>query len=969
MKLKLSLLFVILFVTANTTFAQYFVTGSTSNSVRWNQLKDGDKRVVYPDYFYPKATIIEGYLDSVRSVITYGLDSNIEYIPIILHPKQVRANGLVTWTPRRMELYTSPSDDLGSLPWLKQLAVHEYRHVVQMSNLNVGFTKVLGYLIGEQAVGAVTIAVPGWFFEGDAVLAETQLSINGRGKQPEFSINHRAMLNEAPETSRYDKWKGSSMNTPYPSMYEMGYWPALAGQTFYDPYIWDNMMNYCGRNPIVAFFYDRSLKKKYGKTSTEIVYETYERLDDFWRDASNEPNSSAFIPNSYELYEKQTNPIMLDSTTILTYGYNMNTPHSMFQTDIENGERRVVENSVFLSSPQIVKGDNVYWTEYKQSLFWEQESESLIRTAKIVRKDDKIEFKEHQYIRNGDDNVYHITSIDHLNQFAYISYDMLQNPSLVVVDSAFVEVSRADFEGWDTSINSMSYDNLTKRLYLFVLNNDGVSLQSFDLVSGCFSVVKSPSHVAQRQMSARDGKLYFTSTASGKDENHVYDLTSGREWQTTSSQYGSFYPTPVFEYQGDSIQMVSSYRRMGYSLAKQRVNRDSLKEVAIEYMPNTRLHPSWYEWDNMKIDTINITPDSSAVNLSRVKPFRKLAHMFNPHSWVPFTIDVDKLINERQIYIGVGATVMSQNLLGDMITTLGYGYVPKNKMSLLTSSLSYTGLPVHFDVNINYGGMEQGRYFSGDIHSYYSNKLDKDLSVKAIASLPINLSNGKYSKSLNPYIQYNYTNALKISEVHDDRVVISEGINKATFGVSWQKYKYKGVRDLESPLGYAVSLSSSLDPFSDDFGKVYSLYGSLSLPGLCASHSTIVRANVQYQQQGRYNFMQASIYPRGNDLIYSPRNLYAFAGEYKFPLAFPDGGIRHLLYLKRISLGLFGEYAYNRYFTSKGTSLIQPYTYGMELMFDYTVFSAATQLFTGISIFKPSESDKLMFGFSFNVAF
>ncbi len=969
MKQKLSILLLLLSLAYNTASAQYFVTGSTSNSVRWSQLKSEGKRVIFPEFFYPKATIIEGYLDSVQSVITYGLAPKMEYIPIILQPLQTRANGLVTWTPRRMELYTTPSDNLGSLPWLKQLTIHEYRHVVQMSNLNKGFTKVLGYFIGEQAVGAVTIVVPGWFFEGDAVLAETQLSVNGRGKQPEFSINHRAMLNEAPETSQYDKWKGSSMNTPYPSMYEMGYWPALAGQTFYDPQIWEEMMDYCARNPVVAFFYDVTLKRKYGKTSTDIVYETYERLDDFWREASNEPNSSSFIPNDYRLYEKQTNPILLGSNTILTHGYNMNIPNSFFQTDIDSGERRVIENSLYINSPQIVKGDKVYWTEYKPSYFWEQESSSLIRSATIVKKGDKVKFKKHQYIKNDDTNVYHLASISDFNQFAYISYDMLQNPDIVVVDSTFSEVSRVSLNGWDTSVSSMSYDNHTKKLYLFILDNNGVSLKSFDPQTKALATIKAASHVSQRQMLAKDGKLYFTSTASGKDENHIFDIASGREWQTTSSQYGSFFPTPVFEHNGDSIQMVSSYRRMGYSLAKQKFNSDSLKEVAIKYMPSTRLHPDWYEWDKLKIDTINIEPNVTLENAQRTKRFSKVANMFNPHSWIPFTLDVNKLINERQIDIGIGATVLSQNLLGDILSSVGYGYVPRKKMSILTASLGYTGLPVHFDLSVDYGGDKQGYYFSKEILSEYSGTLDKNLSFKGTASLPINLSTGKSSRHINLYVQQSYLNALKLSNIKVDSYDIEEGVTKSTIGVSWQNYKYRAARDLESPLGYFLSVSSSADIFSKDFGKVHSFYGKASLPGLFPAHSTLIAANLQYQQRGSYNFMQASIYPQGNDMIYSPRNLYSFAAEYKLPLAFPDGGISHIIYVKRISLGLFGEYAYNRYFTHNSTAVIQPYTYGLELMFDYTVLGANTQLYTGISIFKPSERSKPMVGFSFNVAF
>lgn len=961
---KILLIFLLIF-TSGSIYAQYFVTGASSAKIRWSQIKSEGKRVIFPDYYMPKAKVIEGYLDTTRRVITYGILPKIDYIPVLLLPEKAQANGMVTWTPRRMELYTTPTTESYSLPWLKQLSIHEYRHVAQLSNLNIGFTKAASYLFGEHAVGIVTLVTPGWFFEGDATLAETQLAVWGRGKQPEFSINYRAMFNEDKRKWRYDLWKAGSMRRIYPSMYEMGYYGTLAGQTFYNKDIWAEMMDYCGRYPYLVVSADIPLKRKYGVSSRGVLLRGFNELRQFWKEASQVENSSQFIPTDYRWYVKNQHPIMLSANTALSHKKSMDKPYSFVVTDINSGVDKIVDNSVLLNSRQIVVDDNIYWTEYKPSLFWEQKSSSVVRRASLLWRDGKPEIRDRKEVKTHDEHIYFITSLGD-GRFSYISYDKLNNPSLVIVDKDFNPLTRSEFGGWDTSITSMDYDNSTRMLYFVVVNNDGLSIQSFDPISKQFAVVKEPSHVQQRHLRAADGKLYFSSTASGKDEAHVYDIASGKEYKISESKYGSFAPTPPFIHNGDTTSLLTTYKYMGYGLALQRVKLDSTTEIAIEKMPKNLLNPAWHEWNVMKIDTINITPSTEYAVEVKEKRYRKFSHSFNPHSWVPFEVNINKLVNEYRFEFGVGATVMSQNLLGGLVTSVGYGYVPKKKMSMLIASATYVGLPVHFDVSLNYGGGKQSYYFSDDrLTADYAKPLKKFMDVSVTASLPMNFSDGRRLRLLNPFISYNHENSLLV----DKQGSIATGMNKTSIGLNWQTYKYKAERDIESPLGYLVSFTASADPFSDNFGKLYSLFGSASLPGIFKNHSIVLKANVQYQSSGMYNFKQKTLYPRGCYFDYAPHNLYATSLAYKFPIAYPDGGITDLILFRRIAMGLFGEYAHNRYFSANGYKRINPYTYGVEFMFDYNLLTATTKFFTSISLYKASERRSIQAEVSFGVQF
>ncbi len=105
-------------------------------------------------------------------------------INIVLQNQTTISNGYVGLGPFRSEFYMTPdqnSFDLGSLPWPDQLTIHEYRHVEQYNNFNVGLSKAMRTLFGEEGQAlANNAAIPNWFYEGDAVFNETNLSRQGR---------------------------------------------------------------------------------------------------------------------------------------------------------------------------------------------------------------------------------------------------------------------------------------------------------------------------------------------------------------------------------------------------------------------------------------------------------------------------------------------------------------------------------------------------------------------------------------------------------------------------------------------------------------------------------------------------------------------------------------------------------------------------------------------------------------------
>ena len=191
--------------TASPLFSQYFSTGQDPASLHWKHIKTEKYNLIYPALFEKKAQYLANVLDLVTQFETKTLTAKVPRIPVLIHTASSYSNGLTVWAPKRIELYPCPPQSIYPEEWLEQLAIHEYRHAVQISKMNRGFTKALYYVFGEQGTAAMLgLFIPPWFLEGDATATETALSYKGRGRLNSFASPLRAQLLEK-RINSYDK--------------------------------------------------------------------------------------------------------------------------------------------------------------------------------------------------------------------------------------------------------------------------------------------------------------------------------------------------------------------------------------------------------------------------------------------------------------------------------------------------------------------------------------------------------------------------------------------------------------------------------------------------------------------------------------------------------------------------------------------------------------------------------------------
>ena len=955
------ILFSILILSGQTGVrAQYYDTGTDPATIRWNQIKGRHQaKLVFPDYMTSYAKIVNGYLDTVRTVIDHGLIMGKQRaFPVVLHTTNVLSNGMVVWAPRRMELGTLPPASTYAQPWIKQLAAHESRHVAQLNAINGKTANALYYLLGEQIFGVISLEVPGYFFEGDAVVAETQMAMFGRGLQPGFSIDYRAMVQDEGKFNM-PMYRLGAINRNIPSVYHLGYQVTQYAGMKYGEAFWGDIMNYIARRPYTILGGNFALHK-YGRTSSgKLIRETFAYLKDYWRESSSVPNSAALIPTPITSFTTYTNPNPFGDTLLVAMKSDLDRTNRLVVANRFTGAEMILRYTGYVTSRPILEGNTLYWTELIPSSFWGQRSYSAARSMKLSEHNGTLHAgKIRNYrVRAGKgrlDARFFITPIGG-GEIAMIGYNPTSVPYLLITDTLFREKRRFEVPGTGVSFNGLAWDAESRTLAGIINDNAGMWLCRFDLSDGSISRITDPSYITLNNLSAAGGKLYFNSIASGKDEAHLYDLRAGKEYRISASKYGSFAPVPV---DGEEVAM-TTYTREGYRLSRQSAADSLLSEVTPSVLPANILNVPYPSWNLPKLDTIDITASETAGTEAR--RYRKAGHFFHVHSWMPFYMDAGKLMSERAFTGGAGVALLSQNLLSTMVSTVGYGWV--NRANLISGQVQYTGLPVHFSLRVEYGGGKQLAYNFD--RNYYAGKWKNYLNLSGVISMPVNLTRGNAYRYLTPYLSYQFENSL----VYDaERHIMETGVNKFQYGINYQHTVAKAAKDLEPRLGYYIALATIANHVEKDFGALGYLLVRGYLPSFMPHHAIVIGAAFQYQGSDKYGFKQKPLYPLGCYYDFAAKRTFAASIDYKFPIAYPNWGSTNFLYFQRIAARLFGQYAHvDPFYISLKSD--NPYTYGGELLLDYNIFGITNLISTGISVYKPSDKAKPMVGVSFGVAF
>lgn len=938
--------------------AQFYYNGRGPMNIKWRQIKSPHYKLIYPDYYAPTAVALAGFMDSIAPSITHGFTRTPQRLPIVLHTENLYSNGEVVWAPKRMELMTTaPAGDIYADPWLKQLAVHESRHVVQLSSLRHGITRVASWLFGQAGTCVGMLVVPKWFLEGDATMAETQYSEFGRAYQPSFTVGMRALFaaDSANVDIKSDKWIAGSYRTHMPGIYEYGYQMVAAGERYHGTEMWGRAVEYAGKWPIFIVPLRIYLKRHHDTHLSDLSRFALGDLYEHWKPYSSVKDSypTLTVPSrGGKAFTTYSDPIHTP-LGIIAAKTDYDTPPRFVVVDTANFRDRTLKWIAPPSSRPVLAGNKLWWTEFKPHPVWEYKTYSVVRSLDLSTG------KRKTYGRWQANYFATPLKVGERDFIATVSPGSLGGSDLVLHAAAdFRETDRLRFDLL-TTLHGLAWDSTTRTLAFIALGEEGIHLRrttvSAEGVLMPVEDVTAPSMVTISGLTADgNGHLYFSSIQSGKDEIHTVDLTSPEytERRLTASRFGAYSPSA-----DSSGVLLTTYTADGFMVA--RTGTESAEDTVLwSRLPENLLNipaPSW------NVPTMSSLPMDDSVTTHKIRKYNKALRWFNVHSWAPISADVNDLLNssERTLNIGFGASLFFQSVMGDSYGSATYGRLHGDNW--FQASWTYAGLPVQITADVEYGGGKQGVYIPSDDYNEgirSPGDLKNYLHAKGSIAVPLNFSGGSHFRLLQPSFTVTHYNSLLYDAGKTD---FTRGYQKYQASLWWSDNRRASMRSITPRLGYALRADVT-GAFNDRFGMIYSLYARGYLPGLMRNHSITLRAAGMYQTEAELGFNQKPLFPRGAYNGWAAKYYGAASFDYTFPLCYPDGGINGLIYFKRIWLNLFGDFSRGAYFAAGGSTRNRDiWSYGGDIAFELNVVGSTSPATVKFTLASPSN-DKFYFG-------
>jgi len=939
--------------------AQYYSVGEDPASIRWRQINTPNFQIIYPTDFEIKAQRLASILEKVYVDVGSSLQHQPRKISVILHTSTVRSNGFAAWAPARVELFTTPSQDIYAQDWLEQLAIHEYRHVVQIDKIGTELPGIFKIILGEQAAAlAIGAYLPFWFLEGDAVVTETSLSHSGRGRVPSFEMELKAQIVEKRKFS-YDKAYLGSYKDYTPDYYQLGYQIVAGVRAKYGAESWSKVLNHVARNPLSINAFSSGLKKVTGKNQAGLYNEIFTDLKDSWilKDKSIEKTEFEIITKSKPGYISYRYPHQINDSTYFAVKYSLdNLTH--FVSIGPKGEEKVIFTPGNLFEESITYGHGkVYWIESKTDIRWTHREFSLLRilntkTGKVTEK----KYREKIYAP--------CISTDGL-KLAAVKVDNDNRCSIVLLSPQSGEIVNEMPMAKDLFVITPSWAENNRDLFTVILQPKGKSLAKINPFSGEISYLLPFTYNELMRPVQHGNFVYYTSTIDGSSEINAYNLIEKTNYSVTRSRFGV---RDVQVITDGSLLVYSNYTADGFKVVKAAINAAQFKvsDPAISHN---------YELAEKLSSQEKGIPDFSTIDTTyyKSKRYSKLANLFNFHSWAPVHIDSE---NEE---IRPGISLMSQNKLSTAITQLGYDYSTANKTGKLIAKFDYTGIFPVLKVNADYGREKSqyaeiintvnaaGQTIKKDTQLVsYSYKV---LNLNGGISIPLNLSHGKMYRLIQPEFQIGYTRILQ------DASAPANFFNGTVIPLTYRLYAHNllmlGQRDIQPAIGQLFDAYYRHSPLGDrDFGTIWSVEGTLYFPGLIRHHGLKFYGGFQQRKASTSSFSDLISYPRGRTNLVN-NQLFCLKSDYILPLFYPDFSFGKLSYFKRISLRLFYDQAWAMVPIQNHTSEyhITFASTGGELTADCNILRLLVPAKIGIRTSYLTDQKSLNFEFLFSINF
>jgi len=864
-------------------------------SVRWYEVRTPHFRVLYPAGFEERARRTAHRLEQVHAPGGASLGLSGRPVSVVLQTRTTIGNGFVSLLPRRSEFYTTfPQDPFlsGTLDWLDELTVHEYRHVVQFDKAHQGLGQ-LGYLLGGYGgLGLTTLGVPDWFAEGDAVGTETALTRSGRGRIPNFDAYFRANLLAGRRYS-YAKAVAGSFHDNVPNHYVLGYFlTTRLKRTAPDAGIWGTVLNRYYRFPVYPLSFSDKLRRTTGLCTDDLYTTTVRELDSLWRaEAAARPLTPATdlpVAATEKVFTEYQYPQYATGGAVLALKSGLGHTPRLVELQPGRPERELWVLGLHHNAEQLsAGGGRVAWLEFRYDPRWQQQVYSELRVL------DRRSSLNH-LLRPGRRTRYTaaVLSPDG-QQLLAISTDSSYQHRLHLLDAGSGAVLRTFENPANQPYLHPRFGADGRTAAVVRLEAAGKRLELLDLTTGQARVLLPAANDNIAQPQPWQEYVLFSSPRSGQEEIYAVHTATGEVRQVTSRPVGSYHPTVSPDGQRLAFHEI---RAQG-----SRVVEMPLNPAAWLPAPPAAPAPNRYadELTAREPGTRTIGPvlptDSVAGPALVARRYRRLPHAPNLYGWG---------LVQSPSGNGLNLGLRAQDVLSTTQAVAGVGFDGVERTGRVFADVSYQGLWPVLDAGVEYGGRRAIGPVPGGVREdqwQYTR-----LSLGSRLPLVFTQSRMLTSLSVGAYYQLEKTQGYDFTRRFINEVG-SRPLHALLGSVSFARTLRQSYRDVAPRWGQSLSLTARGTPFGAGLAaRQLAAQGSLFLPGLGWHHAVRLRAGYQHQQQDEYRFGSAIFYPR-NLPYFSGNHLTSFSGEYRLPLADVHWELGRVLYIQRLKANVFTD--------------------------------------------------------------
>ena len=874
----------------NTSHAQVF--GGHPASTRWNYWKQDTLSILYQPAMQKWAERIQQKIPQLQQS-KYALGQQIRPITILLQNQTTQSNGYVGIGPWRSEFFTTPLQNsfaLGSLAWQDQLLLHEARHIHQYANFNQGWTKLFRFLAGDYGQDFFnSMIIPNWFWEGDAVWQETEMSVQGRGRLPYFFGATRS-LSAAQKNYRWQKLRNGSLRDFTPDHYQLGYQLTAFGYHQFGPDFWKKVTADALHLKGSFYPFQKAIQHHSGLTYKQFRTQA---LQYFQSDTPSSKSESATWAASKKHFQGDIHfPQWRNDSQVVYLKTSFDKVPQFIQWNALTSEETVIatQNIALDTYFSYRNGKIVYaslgydkrwgWKDYGDLTILNLENgltKNITHHGKYFSPD--INLSGDKVIAVAVDSSgatalqwMDIQSGEILKTFPSIDAEVFTYPKFIDNDHVVIAVRKKDARmgllQWEISTNKTNW-----------------------LLSPSSHVIAFPYPY--------DNNLYFTASFKGKDEVLLMSIGSGAIYRATKMNEGN---TGHYEAAGD-------YNKIAW--VDQTAVGKKLRTIAFTQTSWENITDA-YRKDSLQDFGLQLSKPlhSMATADTTAQEYAKTKGLFRIHSWLPNAADPE-----------YSFSVYSENLLNNMQGEAGLVYNRNEGSTKFYGGATYAGWYPWIQLSVSKTLDRKGatKYNTFSFH---------ETETKLGWSVPLNFSGGQSFRYLRIGSNLTYAQADYQGKYKDS--FYQKGFTYSNAFIRFSNQGLRARKDIYPRFAQVVGLEAS-HAVTHLKGQQVLFNSQLFFPGLFQHHHLIFQMALQGRDTLRQIFYANNFpFSRG----YLARNgkwMQKVGINYQMPIAYPDWGVGNIVYLLRIRQNLFYDHTrlrdtyngidYNKTYRSLGTEI------------------------------------------------